>query len=234
MIRTGLIASALLIIVMLGLSLWAMPHLAGDGQFATHWNINGQVDGTSNRAVILWLMPGIAAGIAALIAILPRIDPRGRNLLRSSTAYLVIWIGALLILATGHAIMVLNATKMFDLADVSHGPGLLRWMSLLTGGLFTAMGAVMGKIRPNWFMGVRTPWTLSSDLSWDKTHRLAGWLFMLTGMATFFTALVLIPRWALVVLIGGIALTILIALPYSWLVWKNDPARETLVPEDAD
>ena len=58
------------------------------------------------------------------------------------------------------------------------------------GVLFIVLGNFMGKIRPNWFVGVRTPWTLSSKLSWDKTHRLAGWLFMLMGALFALLALV--------------------------------------------
>jgi uncharacterized membrane protein len=54
--------------------------------------------------------------------------------------------------------------------------------SLLVGGLLIVLGNVMGKIRPNWFVGVRTPWTLSSTASWNKTHQLAGWLFVLMGV----------------------------------------------------
>ncbi len=233
MIRKGLIASALLIIVMLGLSLGAMPHLAGDGQFATHWNIKGEADGFGSRAMVLWLIPGIAAGMAVLIAILPLIDPRRKNLLRSSLPYLIAWIGSLMVLTFAHAMLVLNAVGTVNLADVSNGPGLLRWISVVVGAFMATLGAVMGKMRPNWFMGVRTPWTLSSDLSWDKTHRLTGWLFMLTGLATVVAALFLIPRWAFVCMSVGIALSVVIAIGYSFLVWKNDPNRETLIPEEA-
>jgi immunity protein, SdpI family len=234
MIRKGLAASAILIVLMLALSLWAMPHLAPDGQFATHWNLNGQADRYGSRTMVLWFMPGLAIGLAALLAVFPFIDPRRKNLQRSSLPYLVSWIGAFVVLGFAHMMMVLNAAGSLNLADVSSGPGLLRWISILVGGFFALLGAVMGKIRPNWFIGVRTPWTLSSDLSWDKTHRLAGWLFMLTGLATVMTAWLMIPRWALVVLIGGTLVSGLVAVGYSFLVWKSDLARETLVPDDAD
>jgi immunity protein, SdpI family len=234
MIRTGLIASAILITLMLALSLWAMPHVPVDGQFTTHWNIKGEADGFGSRATVLWLMPGFAVGMAVLMAVLPLIDPRRKNLLRSSLPYLIAWIGSLMVLSFAHAMLVLNAVGTFNLADVSHGPGLLRWISVVVGAFMAALGAVMGKMRPNWFMGVRTPWTLSSDLSWDKTHRLTGWLFMLTGLITMAAAFFLIPRWAFVTLTGGITLSIVIAVGYSFLVWKSDPNRETLIPEDAD
>ncbi len=234
MIRKGLMASVALIILMLGLSLWAMPYLDPDGHYATHWNINGEADGFGGRNVVLWLMPGLTVVLAALLSVLPAIDPRRKNLLRSSSPYLIIWIGSFIVLTFAHFMMVLNAAQITDLADVSNGPGLLRWISVVVGAFIAVLGTVMGKIRPNWFMGVRTPWTLSSDLSWDKTHRLTGWLFMLTGLATVLAALVLIPRWALVILTGGITISVLSAVGYSFLVWKNDPARETLIPDEAD
>jgi uncharacterized membrane protein len=233
MIRTGLIASVILITFMLALSLWALPHVPANVQFATHWNIKGEADGYSGRHVVLWFMPGLAAGIAALMAVLPRIDPRRKNLLRSRAPYLIAWIGSFIVLAFAHLIMVLNAAQIIDLTDVSGGLGLLRWISVIVGAFIAALGAVMGKMRPNWFMGIRTPWTLSSDLSWDKTHRLTGWLFMLTGLITVVLALFLIPRWAFVALTGGITLSALIAVVYSFIVWKNDPSRETLIPDEA-
>ena len=233
MIRKGLAASALLIAIMLGLSLWAMGHLAPDGRFAVHWNIRGEADRFGGRGEILWLIPGLSAALAALFAILPTIDPRGRNLLRSSLPYLVTWAGTLIVLAVAHAMLVLNAAGAMDLASVSGGTGLLRALAVLSGAIAAALGAVMGKIRPNWFLGVRTPWTLSSDLAWDKTHRLAGWLFMLTGLAALLAALVLRPPLALMVLAAGMGGSAVAAVVYSWRVWKTDPARETLVPEDA-
>ncbi len=234
MIRKGQIASTILVIIMLGISVWAMPHLPVDGKFATHWNLQGQADRFGGRNMVLWFMPAIGFGMAVLFSILPLIDPRRKNLLRSSLPYLTVWIGTFLVLCFAHMMMVLNAAGAVDLADVSAGPGLLRWIAVFTGAFVAALGAVMGKMRPNWFMGVRTPWTLSSDLSWDKTHRVTGWLFMLTGIATLITALVMIPRWALVVLVVGSTGSVLYAIAYSFLVWKTDPARETLVPEEAD
>ena len=232
MIRKGLAVSAGLVVLMLGLSFWAMGHVPPGGQYAVHWNIHGEADRFGGRNEILWLMPALSIALAALFSILPAIDPRGRNLLRSSLAYLVIWIGAFMVLAFAHAMMVLNAAGVLALADVTGGPGLLRAVAVLVGLFVAALGAVMGKIRPNWFMGVRTPWTLSSDLSWDKTHRLAGYLFVATGLASVLAALVLVPQWALIILTGGLGASAIIAVLYSWQVWKTDPARETLVPED--
>jgi uncharacterized membrane protein len=82
----------------------------------------------------------------------------------------------------------------------------------------------MGKIRPNWFVGVRTPWTLSSKLSWDKTHRLAGWLSLVMG-AMFAVVAFYHNAWTfaamLIVVVGSLAWMVV----YSYLVYRNDPDR---------
>jgi len=234
MIRKGLIASTIVILAMLGLSIWAMNMLPPDGQFATHWGLNGQADGFGGRTKVLWAMPAMALGVSALLAIVPLIDPRKRNLQRSAGPYLIAWIGGVILLGFAHATMVLNAAKIIHVADVSNGPGMIKWLVILVGVFFAVLGSVLGKVRPNWFMGIRTPWTLSSDMSWDKTHRLAGKLFLITGVLTVLVALVAVPRWALMVLVGGAFGSIIWSVFYSWLVWKNDPVREILVPEEAE
>jgi len=231
MIIKGIIISTIALFLMVGISIWAMPMLPAGEQFATHWDINGQADGFSGRGTVLWLMPALALGISSLLAIVPAIDPRKRNLARSALPYLVAWTGTLIVLAFAHTMMVLNAAQLID---VSNGPDMLRWLTVLLGGFFACLGAVLGKVRPNWFMGIRTPWTLSSDLSWDKTHRLVGWLFLATGLTTIITAFALTPGLAIVVLLMGTTGTALWSVFYSWWVWKNDPTRETLVPEEVE
>jgi uncharacterized membrane protein len=83
---------------------------------------------------------------------------------------------------------------------------------------------VMGKIRPNWFVGVRTPWTLSSKLSWDKTHRLAGWLSVLMGVLFAIVAFVH-NAWTLGVMLSVDAACLIGIVIYSYLVYRVDPNR---------
>ena len=61
---------------------------------------------------------------------------------------------------------------------------LARLIAVSLGLLFIVLGSCLDRVRPNWFVGIRTPWTLSSRLSWTKTHRVGGWLFVASGMAT--------------------------------------------------
>lgn len=95
---------------------------------------------------------------------------------------------------------------------------------LAVGVMMVLMGSVMGKIRPNWFVGIRTPWTLSSKSSWVRTHRLGGWLLVGLGLALA-AAAVVSSRAAVAVLIGGAIVSTLWLVVFSYLVWRRDPEK---------
>jgi uncharacterized membrane protein len=82
----------------------------------------------------------------------------------------------------------------------------------------------MGKLRPNWFIGIRTPWTLSSKRAWVQAHRVAGYLYVAAG-AAMVGATLLNPRAAFLVTLAGAFTPALVAIPYSWWIWRNDPER---------
>ncbi len=113
------------------------------------------------------LLPPTALGLYLLLLLLPRIDPRRANYAQFRGAYLVLRVAILMFLVLIYG-FVLLWTRGIRL-DVLVIP-------ILAGGLLVVMG-VMGRVQPNWFVGIRTPWTLSSDLSWRETHRLGGWPF---------------------------------------------------------
>jgi len=185
-------------------------------QMPIHWNWRGEVDGYGSRATGLLLLPVVALGIYLLLLFLPRIDPGYANYRSFATAYNVIRVTLLLFMAAIYGGMICAALGYR--VDVSALAGVA------VGALFVVLGNFMGKLRPNWFVGVRTPWTLSSKLSWTKTHRLAGWLFIAIGLAVAACAL-LQARW---LLIGtGIATTVCLVwiVVYSYWVYRNDPDR---------
>ena len=92
-------------------------------------------------------------------------------------------------------------------------------------GLFVLLGNYLGKSHPNWFAGVRTPWTLSSDYAWEKTHRWAGRLFVLTGFGTLAAWLTTDERTTILVMIVAITITALASVALSYFFWRNDPER---------
>ena len=92
------------------------------------------------------------------------------------------------------------------------------------GAFFIVIGVILPKVHPNWFVGIRTPWTMTSDLSWNSTHRLGGWLFAVIGAATLVTGFIM-PKAALWVLLAGGGAVVVALFAYSYVVWKGDPAR---------
>ena len=93
--------------------------------------------------------------------------------------------------------------------------------------LFIVLGAVMGRLRPNWFAGIRTPWTLSSTRSWERTHRVGGWVFIGIGALTMGLAPVggelAIVAMMVAMLVGVVGLVV-----YSYVVWRDDPDKVPL------
>ncbi|MHC5211386.1 MAG: SdpI family protein [Planctomycetota bacterium] len=181
-----------------------------------HYNLEGEPDRYGGRFEGLLLMPIIAAGTYLLFFLVPVLDPGRANYPRFASAFRMIRLAIVLFLAALYAFMVADALG----ADVPIGESV----TMLVGALFIVLGFTMGKLRPNWFVGVRTPWTLSSKLSWTRSHRLAGWLFLISGAGT----LILSPfsgRTALIFVIASGVLVGLTVVVYSYIVWRHDPDR---------
>ena len=181
-----------------------------------HWNIQGQVDRYGGKFEGLLLTPLIALGLYVLLLVLPRFDPGYANYRRFATPYTVI---RYLLIVVTTAIYTILLMSMFG-HSVNTSAAILSIIGLL----FIVLGNLMGKIRPNWFVGVRTPWTLSSKTSWTKTHRLAGWLFILMGVVSLAAGLVGAP-WAVVTMIVVCGASVVWMVLYSYLVWRTDPHR---------
>lgn len=188
-------------------------------RFPMHSNLHGQVDrwGTrSDAPVPLLLMPGVCVALYVLMLLLPMMDPGRANYDRFKTAYWVIRFVVLLHLAALHgAVLLVTLGYKIDIPRV---------MLLSMGVVFLVLGGILGKIRPNWFVGVRTPWTLSSRLSWTHSQRAEGWVFIALGLVTFVAVLLRTP-WNLAVALGCTLLGAAGLVFYSYLVWRRDPDR---------
>ncbi|MGA0704549.1 MAG: SdpI family protein [Steroidobacteraceae bacterium] len=212
-------------LTMLALSTWAWLVTPADFQFSVHFDLSGRADRLGGKAEGLLLLPAIALLLLVLFPLLPRLDPRRENLERSSRLYGVIWIGVLVILGFAHATVVLVSLQV--------GIDPLAWMPLLIGAFLMILGNNLGKSRSNFFAGIRTPWTLSSEYAWMRTHRLGGKLFMLAGLATCLAFFLFgwdtepgrkKVAW---VLMAGIGVASLVSVVASYIFWRSDPERPT-------
>jgi uncharacterized membrane protein len=181
-----------------------------------HWNIHGEADGFGGKVAGLLMLPLVALATYALTLALPRFDPLRANYESFASAYGAIRLAITLFLATFQTVIVLVA--------LGYPVDMNTAVGLALGIMFIVFGGVMGKIRPNWFVGVRTPWTLSSRLSWTKTHRLAGWLFIAMGLVAMAWGL-MSSEWMLAAMIVFDATCVLWMVVYSYLVYRSDPAR---------
>jgi uncharacterized membrane protein len=184
-------------------------------QVPMHWGIDGTVDryGSKNE---LWLMGALAPGLALLFQFLPRLDPKKRSYEKFQRYYDIF-----AILFTGFlaVVMGLVLVEVFSPGTISMG----RVISALVGLLFLFLGNIMGKVKPNFFMGIRTPWTISDPDVWNRTHRLGGALFFLTGLATVISALLLPEPVIFWVLMAGVIASAVVptVMSYLWYRAKN-------------
>src|SRR3989339_1185721 len=145
---------------------------------ASHWGLNGVANGYMPRAWALSLLPGILFIVAVLLSILPKLDPFAKNIdsFRKYYDLLVFIICAFLLYI--HTITILwNYGIMFDMTKA-----IIPAFSLL----FFIIGGILPKLKRNWFAGIRTPWTMSSDKVWEKTHVLGGKLFKIAAISALF------------------------------------------------
>lgn len=218
-LKTTWLISALIIALMVGLSAWAWVQLPADASLPVHWNAAGEADRYGGKAEALLLLPAVTIGVLLLFTLIRYIDPLRANIERSGQAYRAVLLGVLFFMAVLHTGAVLSALGYPINVGLLAAPAV--------GLMFVIMGNYMGKIRRNYMFGVRTPWTLASELSWNKTHRITGKLFVLSGLLTI-GATFLGSTVAFFTMMATILGTVIFAMVYSYLVWKRDPAMQTV------
>lgn len=220
-----LVVSLLVTAVMFGAAWWLWRQLPVDARIPDHWNAAGQVDKYRGRDS-LFVIPGLTLALTLLFLFLPRIEPRRAHLLLSSRAYRAVWI-AIVLFSAGLQLFKIEAALGVPVSAA-------RWIGIGLGALFLVVGNYLGKVRSNFVFGVRTPWTLSSELSWNRTHRLAGWMFVGFGLALVACGITGGLSAHLHYLVIGFAVVLLVTLlPYSYFVWRSDPDKAVVPSEDS-
>jgi uncharacterized membrane protein len=212
--------SAAMIAAMVGAGVWTYLRLPAGSLVPSHWNAAGQVDGYSGPW-ILFLMPALTVGFDLLLAALLLVEPRRRNLLASTAAYNAIVLGFAALMGVIQGITVWSALRGVQAADA------IGSLIFVTAGLFlVVIGIFLPRIRSNFLMGIRTPWTLSSERSWERTHRLGAWLFI--GLGVLIVVSAAVPRVAVFAIPVGAALVVVGLAAYSYVVWRDDPDKHLL------
>ena len=169
--RKAIILALLIVLIQFLVAIYYYPQMPD--QMAFHWNIEGVADGYFSKFWGLFLVPLIAVGLFLLFAVIPRIDPLQNNIkdfIKYYWSFIVLFMGYMLYMEL--IIVVWNLGSTYNMFQA---------LSPATGVLFISIGFIIGKSKRNWFMGIRTPWTLSSDIVWNKTHRVGKWVFIISG-----------------------------------------------------
>jgi uncharacterized membrane protein len=207
-IKRSLMVSVLFILIVLAAAGWLYPRLPA--QLPVHWDLHGQVDGRLPR---LWgaVFPALTILVLALLTtLLPRISPRQFEIRPFAATFGVMMLAIQgVVLAIGLAVLLAGAGYALPIPAIA---------MLAVGVLLMVLGNYMGKLRKNFFIGIRTPWTLASDAVWERTHRLAGWLFVFAGAVIVAGVLLGAPLW---LALAAIAAATLVPVGYSLWIYRR-------------
>ncbi|MCC4770905.1 DUF1648 domain-containing protein [Methanosarcina sp. DH2] len=181
-------------------------------QMATHWNSQGEVDGYMSKLWGLFFMPLVITGLTIMFLVIPRIDPRKENIAKFRNYYDGFIVLLILFMVIVHIQILLWNTgiKISPNAVLPLGIGLL----------FYYIGILTENAERNWFIGIRTPWTLSSDRVWKRTNRLGGKLFKIAGIAAIFGAF--FPELAIYFILVPVIFVAGFTVVYSYIEYQKE------------
>ncbi|MWG36880.1 SdpI family protein [Halomarina oriensis] len=180
-------------------------------QLVTRWDAAGDPSGSMSKTTALALVPLLSAGLVALLAVLPRVDPLGENVETFRATY--DWF---VVLLAGFMLVIHVATVA---ANLGYAVDVTLVVLGCVAVLFYGVGVLLERVEPNWFVGVRTPWTLSDEAVWDRTHALAARLFKLTALVALVG--LAFGEYALYFLLVPALLTAAITVGYSYVLYER-------------
>ena len=209
------LAIALVLVMTAVMTLIAYPHMPDS--VPSHWNAAGTVDAELPKFWGLVIVPTLMIGFTALLAVLPRIDPLRKNYEKFRNYYE----GFILVFAAFLFFIQLQIILWGMGTQVS--PNLT--MPVMIGILFICIGFLTEHTEPNWFVGIRTPWTLSSERVWKKTHDRGGTLFKLAGMVSMIGAIAGVYAW-LFIIVPALAVAAYTVV-YSYVEFRREQDNGT-------
>jgi uncharacterized membrane protein len=176
---------------------------------ASHFDIRGKPDGWMTKMSFYFVMGGSIVFVYMLLTFLPFIDPLRKKIEVKFKNVLLFRDVLLMFLAAIFALSLEGTRKGILNVDL---------LGIALGLLFIVMGNYMPKIPQNWFLGIKTPWTISSEVVWKKTHILGGWLFTLSGVIYLICAVLKVNN---LIPLSAILATALISVVYSFYLYKK-------------
>ena len=182
----------------------------------SHWNFYGQADAWGSREFHTLFFPGMLFSLYLMFNLLPKFDPQSERYQEFAGVYLIMRNFIMLIL-----FVVFAAATFYNLG---YAINIGVTVSAAIGLLMIILGNYFGKLKRNYFVGIKTPWTLASENVWNKTHRLGSRLFIIWGIGLILAPW-LAPTIALIILLGGLIILISSLTVYSYLVYKKEQKK---------
>jgi len=180
-------------------------------QLASHWNSRGEVDDYLPKFWGLFLLPLVSLALFLLFLFVPRIDPFKENIKIFRKYYDLVWVCLFVFLFYIFALTVIwNLGYQFNFI-LSFTPAMA--------GLWFLLGYILPRLKRNWFIGIRTPWTLSSEEVWDRTHQVGGRLFKLSGLIALIG--LAFPNLASSFVLLPVLFSALYVTVYSYLAYRK-------------
>lgn len=200
---------AIVLITMFAISAYVYPQMPD--RIASHWNAAGNANGFMDKDLGLFLIPLVSIAILSLFALIPKIDPLKNNIAKFKKQYIQFVLLILLFMLYIQFLIILwNTGKRFNFSQII-APGI--------GALLYFIGVLLPDIKRNWFIGIRTPWTLSSDEVWDKTHKVGGKIFKAVGVIAVLA--IFLPAYSLALMIWPILIAVAYLLIFSYREFKK-------------
>lgn len=178
---------------------------------ASHWNARGVADGYTSRLWGVFLMPIITLVLAILLFLIPRIDPLKANIEKFKGYYYSFTILIMIFFFYIYGLtLAWNKGARFDMTQL---------MSPAIGVVFYAAGVMTSKAKRNYFIGIRTPWTLANEEVWNRTHRLGGLLFKISGVIALLG--VFFPEYVTYFILVPTLVTAFTSIVYSYLIYQK-------------
>lgn len=179
----------------------------------SHYNASGQADNTMTKGSFWLLCAGIGAILPSIMTLIRQVDPRKQNYVKFNSYFYLLRYA---ISAFLHGMFLL-----IILDNLDHDVSIVNWIVGGIGVLFMIIGNGMGQLRSNFFLGIRTPWTLTDEDNWRRTHRVGARLWFIAGLLMVIGAFFLDSTGLVIDLLVAVAISAVCPIAYSYLLYRN-------------
>lgn len=177
----------------------------------THFGIDGQPNDWSHKTLLIYVVGGMTVGMYLLFTFIPFIDPKGKFSAMGNKYFLL----------KLFMMLFMCILCFFIIQSAITGTVNNNYLFLVIGGLFVFLGNYMQTLKPNYFIGIRTPWTLENETIWRKTHLMGGKLFFVAGLLVMILSLIFKENFSIIFLVI-ILTTAFIPIIYSYILFNKE------------